>query len=54
MLPDLGIFEKNLIETGVHGLALFYGSLKVTHNFFIKTYPYSTSPALMAYVEFNW
>ena len=32
MLPDLGIFERIFTEKDVHGLTLFYGSLKVTHN----------------------
>jgi hypothetical protein len=51
MLPDLGIFERIFIEK-VFMVLLF--SLDVTLNFFTKTYPYLTSPALMAYVEFSW
>ena len=39
MLPDLGIFERIFIEKGVHGLTLFYGSLKVTHNFLPELTP---------------
>ena len=39
MLPDMGIFERIFAKKDVHGLPLFYGSLKITHCFFTSTYP---------------